>query len=583
MTEYRSFVDVLLTRGETLNAGTAYRFLRTGDADGAVDDITYAAVSIRARAIGAAVQDAGVRRALLLYPSGLDFIAGFFGCLAADVVAVPAPLPQLDARSLRRLRHMVTDAGVDAVLTTAQVRADASAAVEQLPELAALTWLATDEIPDAAAAAWREPAVGPDSVAFLQYTSGSTSAPRGVVVTHANLLHNERAIASALGHTPDVVDSLTDALFVSWLPMYHDMGLIAPVLQTMFVGANAVLLSPQHFLQRPERWPQAVSAFGAHTSGGPNFGYELCLRRMSPAQIDRLDLRGWKVAFNGAETVRPATVRRFADTFRSAGFRAESFQPVYGLAEATLIVSAAEIGARPTVVLPPGRSELVGVGRPAEGLSIAIVDPERRTECAEGTEGEIWVSGTSVAAGYFGNEQATAETFHAGLGDDDRAFLRTGDLGFLSGGELFVTGRRKDLLIIDGKNHYPQDLELTVETAHDSVRPGCVAAFSVDEGIDGELPVVVAEVRTEDPAELADAEDAIRAAIGAEHGLTLRSVVLIRPGELLKTSSGKVQRQACRAAYIDDQFSPVQPERGELEDAPNAAPAAPGVDPPPQK
>ncbi|MGY1868563.1 HAD-IIIC family phosphatase [Nocardia gipuzkoensis] len=577
MTEYRSFVDVLLTRGETLNAGTAYRFLRTGDADGPVDDITYAAVSVRARAIAAALQDGGVRRALLLYPSGLPFIAGFFGCLAADVVAVPAPLPQLDARSLRRLRHMVTDAGVDAVLTTAQVRADASAAIEQLPELAALTWLATDEIPDDAAAAWRQPAVGPDSVAFLQYTSGSTSAPRGVVVTHANLLHNERAIASALGHTPDVVDSLTDALFVSWLPMYHDMGLIAPVLQTMFVGANAVLLSPQHFLQRPERWPQAVAAFGAHTSGGPNFGYELCLRRMSPAQIDRLDLRGWKVAFNGAETVRPATVRRFADTFRSAGFRAESFQPVYGLAEATLIVSAAEIGARPTVVLPPGRSELVGVGRPAEGLSIAIVDPEQRTECAEGAEGEIWVSGTSVAAGYFGNEQATAETFHARLGDDDRAFLRTGDLGFLSGGELFVTGRRKDLLIIDGKNHYPQDLELTVETAHDSVRPGCVAAFSVDEGIDGELPVVVAEVRTENPAELADAEDAIRAAIGAEHGLTLRSVVLIRPGELLKTSSGKVQRRACRAAYLDDEFSPVLPVRGEFEDAPTAAPSSAAI------
>ncbi|WP_249645025.1 hybrid fatty acyl-AMP ligase/type I polyketide synthase [Nocardia sputi] len=577
MTEYRSFVDVLLTRGETLPAATAYRFLRTGDVDGAIDEITYAAVSVRARAIAAALQEGGVRRALLLYPSGLDFIAGFFGCLAAGVVAVPAPLPQLEARSLRRLRHMVTDADVDAVLTTGQVRAEAAAALEQLPELGAPTWLATDEIPDDMAASWHRPAVGPDSVAFLQYTSGSTSAPRGVVVTHANLLHNERAIATALGHTPELLESRTDALFVSWLPMYHDMGLIAPVLQTMFVGANAVLLSPQHFLQRPERWPQAVSAFGAHTSGGPNFGYELCLRRMTPAQIDQLDLRGWKVAFNGSETVRPATVRRFADTFRNAGFRAESFQPVYGLAEATLIVSAAELGAEPTVILPPGRSELVGVGRPAEGLSIAIVDPERRTECAEGDEGEIWVSGTSVAAGYFGNEQATRETFHARLGADDRAFLRTGDLGFVSDGELFVTGRRKDLLIIDGKNHYPQDLELTVETAHACVRPGCVAAFSVDEGIDGELPVVVAEVRTEDPAALAEAEDAIRAAIGAEHGLTLRSVVLIRPGAVLKTSSGKVQRQACRAAYLDDEFAPLLSTRGQFDDLAAPAGTPPGA------
>ncbi|MBF6467484.1 HAD-IIIC family phosphatase [Nocardia beijingensis] len=575
MTEYRSFVDVLLSRGETHSAGTAYRFLRTGDADGPVDEITYAAVSVRARAIAAALQDRGIRRALLLYPSGLDFIASFFGCLAANVVAVPAPLPQLEARSLRRLRHMVTDAGVDAVLTTGRVRADAAAAVEQLPELGAPAWLATDEIPDDAAAAWRRPDVGPDSVAFLQYTSGSTSAPRGVVVTHANLLHNEGAIATALGHTPEVLASLPDALFVSWLPMYHDMGLIAPVLQTMFVGANAVLLSPRHFLERPERWPQAVSAFGAHTSGGPNFGYELCLRRMTSEQIARLDLRGWRVAFNGSETVRPATVRRFADTFASAGFRAESFQPVYGLAEATLIVSAAELGARPTVLLPPGRSELVGVGRAADGLSIVVVDPQRRTECADGVEGEIWVSGPSVATGYFGNEAATAETFHARLDADDRAFLRTGDLGFRSGGELFVTGRRKDLLIIDGKNHYPQDLELTAETAHGAVRAGCVAAFSVDEGIEGERPVVVAEVRSEDPAELADAEDAIRAAIGAEHGLTLRSVVLIRPGALLKTSSGKVQRQACRAAYLDGEFSPVLPTGGEFEqfDAPASAPA----------
>ncbi|MEU2038836.1 HAD-IIIC family phosphatase [Nocardia niwae] len=577
MTEFRSFVDVLLSRGETHTGETAYRFLRSGESDGPVDELTYAAVSARAQAIAAALQDRGIRRALLLYPSGLDFIASFFGCLAANVVAVPAPLPQLDARSLRRLRHMVTDAGIDAVLTTGQVRADAAAAVEQLPELGAPAWLATDEIPDDAAASWRRPAVGPESVAFLQYTSGSTSAPRGVVVTHANLLDNERAIATGLGHTQEVLASLTGALFVSWLPMYHDMGLIAPVLQTMFVGGNAVLLSPRHFLERPERWPQAVSAFGAHTSGGPNFGYELCLRRMTAEQIDRLDLRGWKVAFNGSETVRPATVRRFADTFASAGFRAESFQPVYGLAEATLIVSAAELGARPTVILPPGRSELVGVGRAADGLSVVVVDPERHTECGEGAEGEIWVSGTSVAAGYFDNEAATAETFRARLEGDDRAFLRTGDLGFLSGGELFVTGRRKDLLIIDGKNHYPQDLELTAETAHETVRPGCVAAFSVDEGIDGELPVVVAEVRTEDPAELSGAEDAIRAAIGAEHGLTLRSVVLIRPGDLLKTSSGKVQRQACRAAYLDGEFSPVLPAGGEFDELGARAGTSPGA------
>ncbi|MFF2082900.1 HAD-IIIC family phosphatase [Nocardia sp. NPDC058176] len=547
-----TFVETLFARVQNRPAEVVYRFLDNGDVDGVVRELTYAQLGRRARAIGAVLQDSAPRRALLLFPAGPEFAEAFFGCLAAGVVAVPAPLPEWDNRSLRRLRRMVAHAEVDVVLAPRRVVAESAALSAEIPELAGLPGLATDELPDAAALRWQEPDLSPDSVAFIQYTSGSTSAPRGVVLTHGNLLHNQEALAAGLGHDRALVESWDGALFASWLPMYHDMGLIAPLLHTVYLGANSVLMSPLHFLQRPERWLQAISTYGAHTSGGPNFAYELCLRRVTPEQIDQLDLSRWRVAFNGSEPVRAATVRRFADTFARAGFRAEAQQPVYGLAEATLIVTAPTTTAAPTIV--PGISahgrELVGVGPAAAGMSLAIVDPGSGIARADGEEGEIWVAGDSVAAGYFRDEQASAEVFGATLPGDDRRFLRTGDLGFLSSGELFVTGRHKDLVIVDGRNHYPQDIEATVEAAHSEVRAGCVAAFSVEAGTDGEQPVVVAEVRGSDPGELAAAEGAIRAAVSSEHGLTLAAVLLIRPGTVFKTSSGKIQRSACRAAYL---------------------------------
>lgn len=577
---HNTFVETLFAQVGNRPTELVYRFLDSGDVDGVVREMRYADLGVRARAIGAALQDSMPRRALLLYPAGPEFIEAFFGCLAAGVVAVPAPLPEWENRSLHRLRRMVAHADVDVVLASRRIVADSAALRAQIPELAGLPWLATDEIADDRAPQWREPDLRPDSVAFIQYTSGSTSAPRGVLLTHGNLLHNQRAIAAGLGHDRAVIESWDGALFASWLPMYHDMGLIAPILQTVYLGGNSVLMSPLHFLQRPERWLQAISTYRAHTSGGPNFAYELCLRRISPERIDRLDLSRWRVAFNGSEPVRAATVRRFTETFARAGFRAESLQPVYGLAEATLIVTASSTAGTPTLLEDAGRSgasnrtrsvELVGVGQPPEGLSIAVVDPERGTERADGDEGEIWVAGDSVAAGYFRDEQATAEVFGATLPGDDRRFLRTGDLGFLSGGELFVTGRRKDLLIVDGRNHYPQDIELTVEAAHDNVRAGCVAAFAVDIGVGGEQPVVVAEVRCEDPGELAEIESAVRAAVATDHGLTLAAVLLIRPGTIYKTSSGKIQRSACRAAYLSGELltlsaGPVRSPEDELDD-----------------
>ncbi|WP_431969893.1 HAD-IIIC family phosphatase [Nocardia sp. bgisy134] len=575
-----TFVETLVAQAENRPGDVVYRFLDSGDVDGVVRAMSYAELGIRARAIGAALQDSTPRRALLLYPAGPEFAEAFFGCLAAGVVAVPAPLPEWENRSLRRLRRMVAHAEVDVVLAPRRVVADAAALCAEIPELAGVRWLGTDEIEGDLATRWREPDLGPDSVAFIQYTSGSTSAPRGVLLTHGNLLHNQAAIATGLGHDRALAESWDGALFASWLPMYHDMGLIAPLLHTVYLGGNSVLMSPLHFLQRPERWLQAISTYRAHTSGGPNFAYELCVRRVAPEQIDRLDLSRWRVAFNGSEPVRAATVRRFTDTFGRAGFRAETHQPVYGLAEATLIVTAPatatppsflDAASRATDGHPTRATELVGVGHASEGISIAVVDPESGAERAAGAEGEIWVAGDSVAAGYFRDDQATAEVFGARLPGDDRRFLRTGDLGFLSGGELFVTGRRKDLLIVDGRNHYPQDIEETVEAAHDAVRAGCVAAFSVDVGVDGEQPVVVAEVRGEDPGEQAAIEGSVRAAVAADHGIGLAAVLLIRPGTIFKTSSGKIQRSACRAAYLSGELlallaGPVRSPEDELDD-----------------
>ncbi|MFD7845660.1 fatty acyl-AMP ligase, partial [Nocardia sp. NPDC059764] len=561
---YGSFLDLLPLRRAEQGSGIAYRFLETGDITGGIDELSYGGLERRALAVGAWLQAEGFghRRALLLYPPGLEFISGFFGCLAGAVVAVPAPLPRMHEvdRALRRLRQVIADADIQVVLTTRAVIDALRAVVEQLPELAALRWIATEEIPGECAANWVDPGVGPDTVAFLQYTSGSTSAPRGVMVTHRNLLHNQRVIAEAMDHTPERVASWDGSMFVSWLPMYHDMGLIGPVLQTVYVGTSSVLFSPLHFLQKPERWLRAVSHFRAHSSGGPNFGYELCMRRVTADLPAQLDLSRWRVAFNGAEPVRAGTLRRFSDVFERSGFRPESFQPVYGLAEATLLVTGTPVDRAPTVTPNPAGAaaavsrEVVGAGIPPRGVTVSIVDPERRVECGDREIGEIWVAGDSVAAGYLNDEHTSAEVFGGTLLDGRGGFLRTGDLGFLDQGELFVAGRSKDLLIVDGRNHYPQDIELTAETAHGSVRPGCVAAFSVAAGDAGERLVLVAEVVANDIDEMGEIRTVIRNAVGAEHEIPIHDIVLIRPRTILKTSSGKIQRQACRAAYLDGEL-----------------------------
>jgi amino acid adenylation domain-containing protein len=564
---HTTVTDLLQSRASTTPARHAYSYLLDGETDEARLD--YAELDRRARAIAAWLQSAGAEgeRALLLYPPGLDYIAAFFGCLYAGVVAVPAYPPQR-RRGLPRVHAILADARPRFALSTTSLRSMLAPVTGEDGSPAGLTdvhWLTTDQLEPGLEAGWTRPPLTAETLAFLQYTSGSTGNPKGVKVSHGNLLQNQRAIQDAFGHTSDDV-------IVGWLPLYHDMGLIGNVLQPLYVGAPCILMSPVHFLQKPARWLSAISTYRATTSGGPNFSYELCVKQVSDAQRDELDLRSWTLAFNGAEPVRASTIDRFSERFQVCGFRRQAFYPCYGLAEATLLVTGGTKGADPVVHStghvsgsPAAHSpsttrdnRIVGCGEARGGQSIRIVHPDSGLPCDDGQEGEIWVSGPSVAQGYWQREEESRATFHASLAaSGEGPFLRTGDLGVLRDGELFVTGRLKDLIIIRGRNHYPHDIERTVEDCHPVLRAGGCAAFSVT-GKEDEQLVVVQEVepraKTVDVPAIADT---IRQAVAQVHEVSVSAVVLIKAGQLPKTSSGKVQRGLCRTQFLERSLATV--------------------------
>ncbi len=415
-----------------------------------------------------------------------------------------------------------------------------------------------------------EPAA--EDLAFLQYTSGSTADPKGVRVTHGNLMHNEETIRRAFGLSEESV-------IVGWLPLYHDMGLIGNVLQPLYLGARCVLMSPVAFLKRPRRWLEAIDRYRGTTSGGPNFAYELCVHRVPPAEREGLDLASWTLAFNGAEPVRAETLDRFAKAFAPQGFEREAFFPCYGLAEATLFVTGGDRSTPPAVetvdaaalerdwMEPVAEDEasarrLVGSGHAWAEQRVAVVDTESGRELPDGRVGEIWLQGPSVAEGYWNRPEQTRSDFEARLETGEGPFLRTGDLGFLDRGELFVTGRLKDLVILRGRNLYPQDLELTAERSHEDLHPGNGAAFSVD--VEGEERLVIVHelerraIRRaqEDPEPVFQA---IRQAVAEVHEARVHEVVLIKTVSLPKTSSGKVQRRKCRRQYLDGELAVVVP------------------------
>lgn len=555
-----TLVDLVRHRAEHQPDEIAFTFLVDGENEQV--HLTNRELDRRARALAAwlaARQPAG-NRALLLYPPGLDFICAFFGCLYAGVVAVPVYPPRRN-RSLHRIQAIADDAQAKVALTTEAVLQRVESLIGGTPDLRKLTWLATCDVPDGDEDVWQRPDIHADTLAFLQYTSGSTGTPKGVMLNHGNLLHNSALIAHAFEHT-------RSGFGVFWLPSYHDMGLIGGILQPLYVGRPNILMSPMAFLTKPLRWLSAISRFGATTSGGPNFAYDLCVRKITPEQRDALDLSTWRVAFNGAEPVRAETLERFADYFAPCGFRREAFYPCFGLAEATLIVSGGfafkppVVRAFETPALAAGKVVetetsdesarlLVGCGQTLLDEEIVIADPETHCRVPEGTVGEIWVRGPSIALGYWQQPQATETTFRARLADSGVGpFLRTGDLGFMQQGELFVTGRIKDLIILHGVNVYPQDIEFTVQNAHAGVRPDSGAAFTVERQGREHL-VLVQEVERHNRGDLDEVLDAIRRAVSTEHEMLVDQIVLIRAGSIPKTSSGKIQRHACRQAYLE--------------------------------
>ena len=555
-----TLIDLLRWRASHQPKRVAYTFLEDGEA--AEHFVDYEELDRQARTIAARLQTLKItvgERALLFYPPGLEYVAAFLGCLYAGVVAVPGYPPRIN-RPITRLRAIAADSKATAALTTASILSSLDRRLAHAPEMKSLRWFATDDGRDPGRE-WRCPEIGDNTLAFLQYTSGSTAAPKGVMLNHGNLLHNLAMIHHGLGYTPD-------SHMVSWLPPYHDMGLIGGVLQPLYGGFPATLIPPVSFLQRPLRWLRAISRLGADTGGGPDFAYDLCSRKVTPEERATLDLSRWTVAFNGAEPIRQETLKRFATAFEPCGFRWEAFYPTYGLAEATLIVSGGS-QTTPPIVLSVGGAEferdrivvasagdkgvrtLVGCGRALEDQKVVVVDPESLIRCPPDQVGEIWVSGPSVAKGYWGQPEETTHAFRACLADTGEGpFLRTGDLGFLHHGELFVTGRLKDLIVIRGRNHYPQDIEHTVEQSHVALRQGGCAAFSVETD-EGERLVVVQElersyVRSADVGEVAKV---IRRAITEKHEVQVHAVVLVRTGSVPRTSSGKIQRRASRAAY----------------------------------
>ncbi len=569
----QTLVDLLQQQAAEFGDRNAYVFL---DDHAGELSLSFGELDLTARAIARELLtklEPG-DRAMLVYPSGLDFIAAFFGCLYAGVVAVPATYPK-PRRPLPRMASIARNSGAKVALTTSQTLGTLDMA-QQDAVVSQLEWLASDEVDHRGARDWQPQPQEPTATAFLQYTSGSTSDPKGVVVSHGNLLANLEAIRQAFRIDEDAAALGEPVTGVFWLPAYHDMGLIGGILTPLYVGGRSVLMSPTAFLQRPIRWLEAIDRFHAVISGAPNFAYDYCVRRIDPRKRRALRLDSWRLAFCGAEPIRAETIREFTAAFAESGFRPDTFYPCYGLAENTLL-AAGPAGHRPPTILGVDRvslasgrvvvasgdsatvQELVGCGEPPEDHAIEIVDTLGGQLCASDRVGEILVAGPSVAQGYWQHGELNDAIFGVTIPGRDGSYLRTGDLGFIHAGELFITGRAKDVIIIRGRNHYPQDIEATAESSHPSLLPG--AAFAIGDEGDQWLAVVHQIDRQFPAAEYPSVVKAIRQAIAEQHELETSIVVLIRQSSLPITSSGKVQRSLTRQQYLDGELKIMHESR----------------------
>ena len=565
-----TLLDLVQERALNQPDEVVYRFL--GDGETESGSLTYQQLDRMARAIAAELQSLGATgdRALLIYSFSdtLEFIAAFFGCVYAGVVAVTTYPPRPN-QSLSGFESRVSSSEARFILTTEPLLNFAKKQLAEYPELTNCTKVLTDKIAGDRASEWVKPDIASDDLVFLQYTSGSTGNPKGVMVTHGNMLYNSEMIYRGFGHS-------RNSSGVIWLPLYHDMGLIGGVIQPLYGGFPVSLMSPMTFLQKPLLWLKAISRYQATTSGGPNFAYDLCLRRIKDKELATLDLSHWEVAFSGAEVVRAETLDKFAQKFAPCGFRPEAFYPCYGMAETTLLVTGGLKTEAPTIRYLDGPSleenrilavdkdtqgarAIVSCGRSWLDQKISIVDTETLTECPPDKIGEIWVSGSGVGKGYWNQPEQTEKTFNGYLADTGEGpFLRTGDLGHLYNGELFIAGRLKEMMIIWGRNQYPQNIEATVEKCHPSLRPGFGAAFTVEMDEEERLGIAYEVERTflrRLPVQ--EIVTAIRQAIAAEYVADVYAIVLLKTGSIPKTSSGKIKRHACRQQFLEGSLNVV--------------------------
>ena len=575
-----TLVDLLRRQADRHGDKVAFTF--TVDGESEQDRLTYRELDAKARAIAAGLQRAGAvgRRVLVICRPGLDSVAAYFGCLYAGAVAVPVQ------DSLVRLMTIVPDARAGHVLADAETQARVKAAVDGMVRRP-LQWSLPAAAPEDAGS-WTPPEIDSGSTAMMQYTSGSTRAPKGVVLTHANLLHNLAAIHEAWGGDENDVA-------VYWLPQHHDMGLIGGILETIYVGCSTVLLSPAGFITRPIRWLETISRYQATMTAAPNFAYNLCVERSSPDERAALDLSSLATAMNGAEPVHAETLRTFTEAFAPSGLRPEALMPVYGLAEASLLVSGGSEHHTPVIrwidrgALSEDRVadanpaaattvSVVSCGRPRGGQRIVIADPETRRQRDADQVGEIWIAGPSVASGYRGKPEDTEKTFGAYLADTrEGPFLRTGDLGFLHDGELFITGRCKDLIILAGNHYYPNDIEASVQSCHPVLLAGRGAAFTVpSESGTSEQLVVVQEVARQRilESDLPHLVAAAGAALAKHHGLLPQQFVLVDQMMIPTTSSGKIQRGRCRQLFLDGELEMLFDWTAPAPDGAGMAPAA---------
>ncbi len=567
-TQHYSITDVLKMRAENEANKTAYVFLRDGEDDEEL--ITYAELYEAAISIASSIKSKCKEgeRALMLYPPGLEFVKALFACFYAGIIAVPAYPPRKN-RSLNRIKSIVVDSQSSLILTTHQIHEASQKNFADVEELKEMDWYITEDLLRQHDGKARLTPSGNESIALLQYTSGSTGQPKGVMVTHRNIMRNSEYIRQSF-------ELSRKSVSVSWLPSFHDMGLIDGVLQPVFTGFKGVLLPPVSFLQKPSRWLHAITKYSGTHCGGPNFAFDLCVEKTEEEELGQIDLSSMRTLYNGAEPLRKSTLMSFTEKFSSAGFRTEGFYPCYGMAETTLIISGGYVKEEPSylslskealennkVVLAgvgsQESSDHVGVGHPWIDTVIRIVNPETRLECARDEVGEVWVAGSIVTKGYWSKPQETEETFNAYIKETGEGpFLRTGDLGFFHDGELYISGRLKDLIIIRGRNIYPQDLELTAENCHPALRFNCSAAFSVSK--DGQEKLFIAAemertyMRNPNISEIADS---IRQAIFEEFELDLEGIILLRTASIPKTSSGKIQRKATRKAYLEGNLNIV--------------------------